>query len=267
MGNEIKVMSFNMRIATKVDGDNCFENRRPRIQAMLQKENPDVIGFQEVNDVMQDWLEETLSDYVIIGHGREAGYNGEGTPIAYKKNRFRLHAFREEWLSLDTRCPNSKIRGLDQSGCPRVLCLAELVDRESGKLFTFCNTHFDHKGKMAQIAECALVFLRICESGLPYVMMGDLNATAESASVQMIQATDRLLNTVDATANITGTFHAYSRERIEEGRLSKIDHIFTNMAVDPARSYSVTDGNDDGNFYSDHNAVCAFVSFAEEAEQ
>ena len=252
-----------MRIATKEDGENCFDNRRPRILAMLQKEKPDVIGFQEANEEMQDWLVENLQDYIVIGHGRNENYGGEGTPIAYNKKRFLLHSFREEWLSLDPKKPKSRISGLDQSGCPRVYALAELVDRQSGKIFAFCNTHFDHKGKLAQVAECAILFLRISESGLPYVMMGDLNATADHASVQMIQATDRLLGTVDATAEIKGTFHAFSQERVREGRLSKIDHIFTNMEVDPARSYSVTDGNDDGNFYSDHNAVCAFVSFKE----
>ena len=49
MSEKIKVITFNLRIAVKVDGVNYFDNRLPRIIEFLKAEKPDVVGFQEVN--------------------------------------------------------------------------------------------------------------------------------------------------------------------------------------------------------------------------
>ena len=56
MSTPIKVMTFNMRINTPVDGDNWFRNRRPKIAEVIRRENPDIIGFQEIDEEMQDFL-------------------------------------------------------------------------------------------------------------------------------------------------------------------------------------------------------------------
>jgi len=258
--NEVKVMSFNLRIRVEADGANFFDLRCPKILSVIERESPDVIGFQEANDVMLEMLMEGMTDYVFLGHGRESGYCGEGVFIAYKKNRFYLHGFREEWLSMTPTLPNSRIKGLDQSGCPRVYCCAELVDRETKKPFAFYNVHLDHKGRLAQVAECMMLCQRIAEGKMPFVLTGDFNARPEQEAIGMILGTQSTLGTIDATSEIAGTFHNFSMERIEQNNLAKIDYIFTNLPTDPARSYAIPDDNLDGCFYSDHNAVCAFVN-------
>ena len=53
MKNQIKVMSFNLRMDTEHDGINRFRNRIGRIMEVIHTENPDVIGFQEVTDYMR----------------------------------------------------------------------------------------------------------------------------------------------------------------------------------------------------------------------
>ena len=79
------VVDFHSHILPGIDdGSSSLEQSI----AMLQKEKPDVIGFQEANEEMQDWLVENLQDYIVIGHGRNENYGGEGTPIAYNKKRF-----------------------------------------------------------------------------------------------------------------------------------------------------------------------------------
>ena len=50
MSTPIKVMTFNMRINTPVDGDNWFCHRRPKIAEVIRRENPDIIGFQEIDE-------------------------------------------------------------------------------------------------------------------------------------------------------------------------------------------------------------------------
>ncbi|MBQ9784766.1 MAG: endonuclease/exonuclease/phosphatase family protein [Clostridia bacterium] len=261
---ELKMMTFNLRCRVEADGANCFDYRRDKILALIEREAPDVIGFQEATDGMLAWLHEVLKDYVVLGHGRDKNYFGECPPIAYRRDRFLLHGFREEWLSDHPQEPGSRLKDSDQSGCPRVYCCAELVERETGSLFAFFNTHFDHRGRMAQLFECDMLLERIGACGLPFVLTGDLNARPDSATIGKILSTRDTLGTVDATREITGTFHNFSMERIREGQMAKIDYIFTNLPTDPARSYAIPDDDACGHFYSDHNAVCAYVTLAQE---
>ena len=53
MYEPIKVMTFNMRINTVIDGDNWFHKRCPKIEEVIKREKPDIIGFQEIDEEMQ----------------------------------------------------------------------------------------------------------------------------------------------------------------------------------------------------------------------
>ena len=258
MSAPIKVMTFNMRINTVIDGDNWFYKRCPKIEEVIRREDPDIIGFQEIDEEMQYFLTKTFPEYVILGHGRKDNYSWEGTPIAYRKDRFFLHTFRERWLSLEENLPGSRLHGMGQSDCPRVYCCAELIDRDSYKPFSFYNVHLDHlPDTAAQIVESALLLKDISESPFPYVLTGDFNATPDSAVIKTILATNGRLGTVDATAGVGPTFHNFGR--IDPPK-DKIDYIFTNMKTDPTESYLIPDDNKCGYYYSDHYAVCAYVS-------
>lgn len=264
MGHEIKVMTFNMRCRTEADGPNCFDLRRDKILTVLRRETPDIIGFQEITPEMLAWLQNVLgAHYTVVGHGRNRDYSGEANPIAYRTDRFSLHSFKVEWLSDTPAIPGSRLKNSDQSGCPRIYCCAELVECKTGKLFAFFNTHTDHKGMQAQLFECELLISRIKEKGLPFALTGDFNAVPDSEPIARIMATNATMGTVDATERIQGTFHAFSMDRIRTGGVTKIDYVFTNMITDPTRSYAVLDDNSCGNFYSDHYAVCAYLSFTE----
>ena len=260
MGHEIKVMSFNVRYNNPNDGVNQFDLRRDKVLEVLEREDPDLIGFQEITPDMQEWLKKVLgSRYTVLGHGREADFSNEGNPIAYRTSRFELHSFSLEWLSETPDVPGSRLRDLDQSGCPRIYCCAELIDLSCKKRFAFFNTHTDHKGAKARMFECEMLLDRIRKKTVPYVMTGDFNDYPESASIKLIMDTHEELGTRDATSSISGTFHGFSMTRMQNNN-EKIDYIFTNLSHDPARSYAVEDNDDCGYFYSDHRAVCAYVS-------
>ena len=257
----IKVMSFNMRCRTEADGPNFFDLRREKIAAMLASENPDLIGFQEITPEMLVWLHEVLdSNYVVLGHGRGMTYDGEANPIAYRKDRFALHAFRTEWLSNTPDVPGSRFENAEQSGCPRIYCCAELLDLQARKVFAFYNTHTDHKGARARTLASQLLIDRLGACNKPFVMTGDFNALPGEEATQLLLDTKQTLGTVDATSLVDGSFHGFSMDRIRENNLSKIDYVFTNLNTDPTLSYAVADDNACGHFYSDHNAICAFVS-------
>ncbi len=251
----MKVMTFNLRVENGNDGINCFENRKEKIVFVIKRENPDLIGLQEVNDRMLDFLSERLPEYVFLGHGRNEDYSGEGTPLAYRKNRFCLHFFREEWLSPEPDTAGSRFQGIGQSNCPRVLVGARLYDRKSRKLFSAFNVHLDHHKGIVQTLECTRILERIRATGLPYVLTGDFNVTPDSEAIALLLSDSGTPKMTDATAKIPGSFHSFGKQR--ENPL-KIDYIFTDFPVNPDASYAVPDDDACGYFYSDHYALCAF---------
>ncbi|MBQ9805637.1 MAG: endonuclease/exonuclease/phosphatase family protein [Clostridia bacterium] len=256
MSVQIKVMTFNLRVRNPIDGANFFDLRRDKILDVIRSEKPDIIGFQEATDFMNDWLKGTLEEYYVLGHGRGKDYHGEGTPIAYRKDLFDLHSFREEWLSFTPEVPASVLTGLDQSKCPRVCVCAELVHKDSSRPFAFFNMHTDHRGEQARVAECVLLAQKLGETPYRFVVTGDFNAYPDSTSIQMLLANKETLGIVDATKHIKGSFHAFKGDVGER----KIDYIFTNLPTDASASYAIPDDDACGCYYSDHNALCSFVS-------
>ncbi len=253
---KIKVMSFNLRIRVIADGKNFFDYRKKKILDMIGRERPDLIGFQEADDVMSDWLTENLSEYAVIGHGRESDYRGEGMYIAYRKDRFRLHAYRTEALSLFPKRAGSRLDTTDQSKYPRAYACAELICKENHRLLGFYNIHTDHKGEEARLLECAFLMRDVADRACPFVITGDFNDYPDSKPIKLVLSTADLLGTTDATANIKGSFHGFKGEV----GTNKIDYIFTNLSVDPVQSYAVADDDSEGCYYSDHNALCAFLT-------
>ena len=253
---KLKVMTFNLRIRVISDGKNYFDHRREKIRDMIARENPDVIGFQEATDFMADWLTDTLTDYIVIGHGRDADFGGEGMYIAYRRDRFRLRAFRNEALSLFPTEGGSRLESTDQSKCPRMFACAELICKENGKPFAFYNIHTDHKGASARLLECAFLMRDVGSVGLPFIITGDFNDYPDSAPIALVLSTADRLGTVDMTRSIKGSFHNFKGDV----GTYKIDYIFTNMQGDPAQTYAVPDDDRGGCYYSDHNALCAFLT-------
>ena len=255
MSIRLKVMTFNLRIRVEGDGINCFDFRRDRILEVISQEQPDLIGFQEATTEMLVWLKQSLSDYVVLGHGRGTDYHGEGIPIAYRRELFDLHRFEQIWLSDTPNVPASRFEELDQSPCARVLLSAELIHKDADKPISFFNIHTDHRGERARVAECTMLVQRLFESPFQFVLTGDFNDYPDSPSITTITSTERTLGTVDTTKGIGGTFHGFTGDV----KNRKIDYIFTNLPTDPTASYAVADVARDGVYYSDHLALCAFV--------
>ena len=256
MSAKIKIMTFNLRVPSKVDENNYFKLRKDKVVETIRKEMPDIIGFQEAVDWTLDFLKESLPEYYVLGHGRDDRYHGEGAPIAFRKDVFSLCGFRQEWLSLEPNKPASVLTGLDQSKCPRVYSCTELIHRDCDTPFAFYNIHSDHRGALAKIVESVILMRDIAASPYKFVLTGDFNAEPDSDSIKQILSTEASLGTADLTANIPDSFHGFGRENFTP---VKIDYIFSNLPSDPAESYKVADDDSCGHYYSDHNALCAFV--------
>ena len=254
MGIEMKVMTFNLRIRTRSDGENIFDLRQPHILDVIKGEEPDVIGFQEANDDMIAFLQKNLPEYYFLGYGRNADYHGEAPAIAYRWEKFFVYSFAQEMLSLTPQVAGTRVDGINQSVCPRAFACAELICKENNARFSVYNVHTDHIDQQTVFAECVMLMQSIGRRGGSFILTGDFNATPDMPAIEMIRASKDALGTVDLTANIKTSFHGYGKMKEDY----KIDYIFTNMAADPNLSYAVS--QPEVGYYSDHHALCAKIS-------
>ena len=254
MSTQLKFMSFNVRTDNPGDGINYFFNRFDRILEVLDKEKPDVIGFQEVTDKMRAKLRDALPGYTVQGCGRGKDYHGEAMLIAYRKDEVELISLENIWLSMTPAMAGSRY-GVDQSGCPRMFTAAVLKHHKAEKPFLFINTHLDHEGKMARYLGAVQLVQYISGYTGKFVLTGDFNAPPQTPEIQIITEALGYRGARDCTAGLPGTFHGFGK--IPEEKRCQIDYVFSDAPC--TESYMVEDTPVEGRYYSDHNAVCAIL--------
>ena len=256
---KLNVCTFNIRTASANDGINNFIYRQKLIAREFPKYETDIIGFQEVQPVAYDWLEENLKGYSVVGTGRNPDFGGEHVCIAYRSDKFRLMSLDTFWLSDTPRVPGSRFT-TDQSVCPRICTCAVLLTKESGQLLRVYNIHLDHVGAFAQSQGMTQVLTRIASDDCIYpestvILTGDFNVTPDSVVCKQVDAFASCRKPlVDVTQNVAGSFHGYNPEK----RFSKIDYIYTNALCNVEDSKVLTDC-EDGVYFSDHYPVVAQI--------
>ena len=250
--NILRIMTFNLRVETQEDGINRFSNRVPRVLEAIERESPDLIGFQEAKNEMRAFLRTNLPQYVVLGCGRDVSYNGEGIPIAYREDQFELIEYQTKWLSDTPNNPGTRMGG-DQSKYPRIYVFAKLRRIADNKTIAIINVHTDHLGEQARIFESALLIKAMKEIQADAIFLtGDFNATPDSEEIKMLTA-ENGLNLMDLSANLSGSFHNYGR-RVPA---SKIDYIFSTSSC--VECHLVEDHPVNGVYISDHNPIVASV--------
>lgn len=247
----MKFVTFNIRCDWGQDGENCFDNRKPLILKKLAAEQPDILCFQEVRPHQALWLKENLTDYMVIGCGRDALLGGEQMTVAFKKDRYNLIEMRTFWLSETPYVPGS--RYAEQSDCPRACTEAVLMEYETDKVFRVLNTHLDHIGAGARKLGLKQILKHLGEVRLfpdaPTILCGDFNAWPDGEEMKVF---DDYPEYVNATEGIGVTYHGYMKAAHPEC----IDYIFLKGAVSCTKVEKWTD-SEAGVFLSDHYPVCA----------
>lgn len=250
----IKVMSFNLRFDWEKDGINSFSNRFARVLEVIEKEAPDIIGFQEVTDSMRDRLRRALPDFCMVGCGRDHNLHGEAMMIGYRASKVELISCDNVWLSLTPNIPGSRYGG-DQSGCPRMYATTLLKHCEIEKPFRFINTHLDHEGKNARYLGAVQLVQAISQYNEKFILTGDFNAKPSEPEIKIITSALSYRGAIDCSAELEPTFHEFGKRTGDE-RI-KIDYIFTDGKCENA--YLVKDVPVNGQYYSDHSAICAYI--------
>lgn len=183
---DLGVMTFNLRVRTRLDGHNIWDRRRDLVVERIRKHDPDLLGTQEGLESMEAFLSEHLPDYTFFGAGRETGEpKGEMCGVFYRTARFDLLEKGYFWLSDKPDTPGSKSWG---SSVPRVVVWLKLRQRDDGHILCWFNTHFDYRSAHARAESAKLLLQRIhrIAGPLPCILTGDFNCGPRSASHQTL---------------------------------------------------------------------------------
>ncbi|MDF2610868.1 MAG: hypothetical protein K0R92_2342 [Lachnospiraceae bacterium] len=251
----MRIVTFNIRCDYNQDGINSFQYRKPYITEKIQKEQPDILCFQEVLPHVATWLKDTFLDYYFIGVGRNENYRDEQATIAYRKDKINLIEFETFWLSPTPTIPGSRYE--NQSNCPRTCAAATFQRGDTGALFRVYNTHLDHEGSKARMLGLSQIRERMEQDnnllGLPSILLGDFNAEPDSPEMKEFhQHTDL----TDVTSSLSYTFHNYGQEKDYE----KIDYIYASEDI-ICKQVEIWAECINHVYLSDHYPICADLSF------
>lgn len=247
----MKFLTFNIRYDTPHDGSNDFNGRRDLIIRTLEKEQPDVICFQELLAHNQLWMKEQLKGYYLVGCGRDPKMDGERVSIAFRWDKFDLLAMETYWLSETPYV--AATRYAQQSDCPRVCCEVVLKELATGKVFRVVSVHLDHLGALARELGLKQILKHLDEAQFcpdaPVVLAGDFNAEPDDTCMQTLYSCPEWVN---ATEGVGITYHGYFQN--PEAACS-IDYIWLkgDWKYGEAKKWEHREGDI---FLSDHYPVC-----------
>ncbi len=255
---EIKVMSFNIRLDVESDGENKWSLRKDKVAGLLKYYAADFIGGQEVQHHQLKYLIENLVGYNYIGVGRDDGKEaGEYSCIFYNSRKFDLLQHSTFWLS---PTPDSVSKGWD-AAYNRVCTYGLFKSKKTRQLFWVFNTHFDHVGKLARLNSSKLILQKIAAlntKNYPVFLTGDFNLRPEEEPVREIISQMQNARTISKiTYGNADTWNGFKFHEKPEGT---IDYIFISkdkrLAV--SKFATITDSYD-LKYPSDHFPVMATI--------
>lgn len=256
---EIKVMSYNIRLDVKSDGENQWDKRKEKVAGQMNYYEADFIGGQEVMHHQLKYLLENLNGYSYIGVGRDDGKEaGEYSCIFYKKDKFTVLQQSTFWLSTT---PDTVSKGWD-AAIVRVCTYGLFQDKKTKKKFWVFNTHFDHVGKVARLESAKLIIKKIQELNTkkyPVLLSGDFNSKPDEAPSQYMHA--NMQNTRSVSKLVYGAADTWNGFKFTTKPDGCIDYIFVSndKRIRVSKFATVTDSYD-MKYPSDHFPILATIS-------
>lgn len=237
----LKLMTFNIRYGLADDGPNSWPNRRSRAARMIRREEPDVIGLQEVQPFQLIQIREDLPEYEAVGVPRGTTVSDdEACTILYKPG---LKLLRQEtfWLSESPDVPGSQSW---DTACTRICTVAAFEG------LTVFNCHLDHVSQLARENGLRLIASRV---GARSVVMGDFNASESNDAHRQLSGLVETYRAVHPEGPELSTYHGWEPSNLLG---EKIDYIYAtpDLRIEDA---AIIQATEDGQAYSDHFAVTA----------
>lgn len=125
---------------------NAWPNRKEMVKGLIRFHDFDIfVWTQEGFKHMLDGIAE-LDGYALYRCRAFTTVEdaGEHSAIFYKTSRFDLLDKGNFWFS---ETPDVPGKGWDATCCNRICSWGKFRDKESGKVFYFFNSHYDHQGR------------------------------------------------------------------------------------------------------------------------
>lgn len=256
---DLKVMSFNIRLNVDSDKENSWTNRKQDVADLLSYYHPDYFGVQEALPGQMKDLKSGLKNYDYIGVGRDDGKEkGEFSAIFYDTERLQAIKSGTFWLS---ETPEKPSRGWD-AALNRICTYAVFKDNKSKKEFMALNLHFDHIGNIARVKSSELILKKIKEinpENLPVTVSGDFNLTEDSEPIKIMSKSlqDTFYHSETKHYGPKGTFTGFNINEVPKDR---IDYIFVKGFRTRSQRH-INDRRENLLYPSDHFPVLAELSF------
>lgn len=256
MSTALQTMSFNIRcdtFNTTKDDNDYWLNRASIVTKMLQENQPHILGVQELMEHQIDSILSGLSDqYRYIGKPRDNKIHSEQCAIVYdSKIMLPLH-FGTFSLSDTPQIQGSITWGNKD---PRIVTWARFLHKESGKIFTVANTHFDHMSEESR--QLSAKTLLKCFNDNNTIILGDFNTPNETSMTYSIltKKFNDALSIGKHTQPLYGSWNNYSQP-IENA--SRIDWILASKNI-TVNEVKTNDFNIGGKYPSDHLPIEALL--------
>lgn len=255
----VKVMSYNIRLDLKSDGENWWEKRKDKVAGLVNYYEADFVCLQEVVHNQLVYLKDSLRCYGYIGVGRDDGKEaGEYSCIFYKQDKYTVIEQSTFWLSPTPGVPS---RGWD-AALNRVCTYGLFKDNKTKKLTWVFNTHFDHIGKVARLESAKLIFKKISElntKNYPVIVTGDFNSKPFEEPAQYMMA--NMQNGRNISKLVYGNADTWNAFKFNEKPDGCIDYIFVSKdsRIAVSKFATITDSYD-MKYPSDHFPVLATLN-------
>jgi endonuclease/exonuclease/phosphatase family metal-dependent hydrolase len=244
----MRLMTFNLRFATPVDGPNEWEYRKELVVEIILRHSPQLLGTQEGTVPQLEYLAAHLPQYAPLIAHRQIDRTCQYPTIFYRPEAFQALESGEFWLSETPLVHRSKSW---ESAFPRMVTYGIFQEPGRGLRFYFINTHLDHISAEARFQGARMIREHFFPRGLPLILAGDFNEPPESPVYRQL---------LEEGSPLEDSWRAVHKPGIEEtsqhnfdgsSRGSRIDWILLSPQFRVRQAFMVKD-HQTGRYPSDH---------------
>jgi endonuclease/exonuclease/phosphatase family metal-dependent hydrolase len=253
----MRLMTFNLRFATPLDGPNEWEYRKELVAEIILTRGPHLLGTQEGTVPQLEYLAGHLPRYLpLIGH-RPIDRTCQYPTIFYREDLLQVAESGEFWLSETPTVHRSKSW---DSAFPRMVTYGLFQERGRDLWFYFIDTHLDHISALARLQGARMIREHFFPRQKPLILVGDFNEPPDSPVYRQfldpgspVQDSWRALHPPELEATSQHNFDGSPRG-------SRIDWILLSSPFRVKEAFMITD-NWNGRYPSDHYPYAAEVEY------
>jgi endonuclease/exonuclease/phosphatase family metal-dependent hydrolase len=253
----MRIMTFNLRADFILDINNRWKDRVHIACELINKNNCDIIGVQELTSSMYEDVSRELSNYRVVGKPRAKKISSERNDILVSEKHEILES-NTFWLS---ESPEEVGSSIWYSIYPRI-CTTAVIRLNNNKVLRVYNTHLDcffPKARQYGLNKIEhYIGRQYEEDGLPVILMGDFNATPNSRLIKKFsESTDSNKKFIAVQESKRNIYNMPTMSKFKGSKKGRhIDYIFVSEDVDIINT-EIVDYNNSGRYPSDHYPILA----------